>query len=159
MTLAESMGAVNLVKSAIGASRMEDEKKLDRTFERLREYFRTSRFQYLALDYAGLSIRLSKEQGSNAGAALQDTRQPAAIAAETSAAQVLAPSVGFVDLPPGRDRFPEAGERVAEGDCLFVIRRFKDVVEVRAAAAGTLASVLVRKGVFVEFGQPLAAIG
>ncbi|MBI4193842.1 MAG: hypothetical protein HY526_02060 [Betaproteobacteria bacterium] len=138
---------------------MEDQKRLDSTFERLIEYFQTSRFQYLALDYAGSSIRLSREQPSNVGGSLQDTRESAAIAGDTCAAQVLASSVGFVDLPPGRDRFPGAGEHVAEGDCLFAIRRFKNVVEVRAAAAGSLASILVTKDAFVEFGQPLATIG
>ncbi|MBI3043702.1 MAG: hypothetical protein HYY78_12855 [Betaproteobacteria bacterium] len=75
-----------------------------------------------------------------------------------SSFQYLAPSLGFVDVHPGRARFPEAGEHVAEGGCLFVIRRFKNGVEVRAAAAGALASVMVERGAFVEFGQPLATI-
>lgn len=136
---------------------MEDQKRLDGRYERIIEYFRTSSFQYLALDYAGFSVRLSRGP-SNAGGARRDTRESAAIAGQTAAAQVLAPSLGFVDLHPGRARFPEAGEYAAEGDCLFVIRRFKNVVEVRAAAAGPLASVMVERGAFVEFGQPLATI-
>lgn len=127
---------------------MADPKGPDGRFQRLVEYFHGSRFQFLALDYSGHSLRLSREQHSSAGSARRDVR----------VATVLAASVGFVDLPPGRNRFPEAGERVAAGDCLFVIRRFSSKIEVRAGAAGLLASVLIGKGAFVEFGQPLATI-
>lgn len=136
---------------------MEDRKPLDSRFERIIEYIRTSSFQYLALDYAGFSVRFSRGPAT-AGGALRVTRESAAVAGQTSAAQVLAPSLGFVDLHPGRARFPEAGEYAAEGDCLFVIRRFKNVVEVKATAAGPLASVMVERGAFVEFGQLLATI-
>lgn len=137
---------------------MEDQKPLDSRFERLIEYIRASGFQYLALDYAGFSVRFSRDP-STAGGALRVSRVSAAGAGQTSAAPVLAPSLGFVDLHPERARFPEAGEYTAEGECLFVIRRFKNVIEVRAAAAGSLASVMVKRGAFVEFGQPLATIG
>lgn len=136
---------------------MEDQKPLDSGFERLIEYIRASSFQYLALDYAGFSVRFSRDP-SAAGGALRVSRGSAAAAGQTSAAQVLAPSLGFVELHPGRARFPEAGECAAAGDGLFLIRRFKNVVEVKAAAAGTLASVWVERGAFVEFGQPLATI-
>jgi biotin carboxyl carrier protein len=137
---------------------MEHQKRLDSAFKGVIEYFQTSGFEYLALDCAGSSIRLSREQPSNVGGLLHETRESAAVDERFAAAPILASTVGFVDFPPGRDRFFEAGEHVAEGDCLFAIRRFRNMVEVRAAAAGSLASLLVRKGDFVEFGQPLATI-
>lgn len=137
---------------------MVDPKAPEARFQRLVEYFQGSRFQFLALDYAGHSLRLSREQHSSAGSAHREDCEQGAVTATSGVAMVLAASVGFVDLPPGRDRFPEAGESVAAGDCLFVIRRFRSEIEVRAGAAGLLASVLIGKGAFVEFGQPLATI-
>lgn len=137
---------------------MADPKGPDGRFQRLVEYFQGSRFQFLALDYAGHSLRLSREERPSAGSAHRDVREGAAAAVTSGVATVLAASVGFVDLPPGRNRFPEAGESVAAGDCLFVIRRFRSEIEVRAGAAGLLASVMIGKGAFVEFGQPLATI-
>lgn len=121
----------------------------DALFERLTEYFQGSRFEYLALDYAGSSLRFSRARPRSDGAP----------AAEARTGEVLAPGVGFIELPPGRDRFPQAGERVAEGEPLFAIRRFRDALEVTAPAAGTLASIQVNQGAFVEFGQPLASVG
>lgn len=107
----------------------------DGTFERFAEYFQNSSFEYLALDYAGRSLRLSRER-----------------------TRVLASSVGFIALPAGRERFPEAGAHVVEGEALFAVRRFRNVIAVRVPASGILESVLVSKGDFVEFGQPLATV-
>ena len=112
-------------------------------FEWLFEYFQTSGFQHLALECDGISIRLSRPSADTQGA---------------GSTQLTAPGVGFVSAPPGRDRIPGVGEPVEEGSLLFVLRRFKDLVEVRAGTAGRLTAVAVDAGTFVEFGQLLATI-
>lgn len=122
--------------------------------EQLIAYFHSSRLQYLALDHAGWSIRLSREQPSTGSG--QAESKGVSLAAPVT--QVLAPAVGFIALAQGRNRFPEAGEPVAAGEPLFAVRRFKNTIEVRAAAAGALTSVRVTEGAFVEFAQPLATI-
>jgi biotin carboxyl carrier protein len=130
----------------------------DTKFEWLFEYFQTSGFQHLTLECDGISIRLSRR---NAADDCRSAGEPAADTQDAHGAhdtQLTAPGVGFVGVPPGRDRIPGVGEPVEEDSLLFVLRRFKDVVEVRAGTAGRLTSVAVDEGTFVEFGQPLATI-
>ena len=50
----------------------------------------------------------------------------------------------------------EAGQRVEEGDLLFVVESMKAEFEVRAPVGGVVGEVLVRKGEPVRAGQPLA---
>lgn len=116
--------------------------------ERLIEYFESSRFEYMALDYAGASLRLSRER----------PKETPAHAHAAAGVYVAASAVGVVELPAGRERFPEAGDRVAEGEVLFDLRRFRSVVAMRAPASGILSSVLVTEGDFVEFGQLLTTL-
>jgi biotin carboxyl carrier protein len=128
----------------------------DPSLERIVEYFERSRFDYLALDYGGKSLRLSRpvratEVGGIDGSGIAAQRG-------TSVMNVPAPTVGFVEVAAGRTRFPQAGDAVAKDEALFTLRRHKTVLTVGAAASGTLESVLVGEGDFVEFGQPLAML-
>ena len=61
-------------------------------------------------------------------------------------------------MPEGRRRFIEAGEHVMQGEVMFAIRRFRSVVAVSVPASGTVVSVRVSPGDFVEFGQSLATL-
>jgi biotin carboxyl carrier protein len=105
--------------------------------ESILEFFRRSSFEYLALETAGQSLQLCREP-----------MQPLAA--------VRSPSVGVVDLAPGRKRLPRPGEHVDDGAVLFAVRRFQRVVQVRAPADGTIAAVHVDQGTFVQFDQLLA---
>lgn len=133
---------------------MADQASADRIFARLIDYFQGSRFEYLALDYAGGSLRLTRA-GAARERTFSDARVSAAIIEPT---RVLSPSVGVVELPAGRERFAAAGEHVTEGEALFAIRRFRNVVAVSAPATGHVGSTLVSVGDFVEFGQPLTSV-
>ena len=114
------------------------------TLEKLITYFHSSRFDYLALDFAGVSLRLARHQARCAEHAL--------------ARDVTAPSVGFIEAAVGRDHFPRDGMIVAEGEPLFTLRRFKDTIEVKAPIAGTVAAVSMTHGTFVEYGQRVAVL-
>ncbi len=124
------------------------------SLERIVEFFERSRFDYLALAYAGKVLRLSRANRGPGADAIDETGGGAERGA--SAVNVPAPTVGFVEA--GRARFPEAGDAVSENEALFTLRRYKSGVTVHAAASGTLESVLVSEGDFVEFGQPLATL-
>jgi multidrug efflux pump subunit AcrA (membrane-fusion protein) len=126
------------------------------SLERIAEYFQRSRFEYLALDYAGKSLRFSRDIPS---------AEPSGIAAiepgtagGASVLQVCAATIGFAEAAGGRGKFPKAGDAVSKNEALFILRRQKSVLTVRAVAGGTLESVLVSEGDFVEFGQPLATL-
>ena len=126
------------------------------SLERIVEYFERSRFDYLALDYGGKSVRLSRPVRATEAGAIDETGLHAERVA--FAVNVPAPTVGFVEKVAERTRFPKAGDAVAKDEALFTLRRHKTVLAVRAAASGTLGSVWVGEGDFVEFGQPLATL-
>ncbi len=113
----------------------------DGGWDGLIDFFHRSSFQYLALDHGGASIRLARDEPGS------DVATP-----------VRAPSIGFVTLASGRRRFPQAGDRVARGEPILAIRKYRQTIEVVAPAAGSLASLAVAEGAFVEFGAPLATI-
>src|SRR5690348_12169511 len=113
--------------------------------ETLIAYFHGSRFAYLALDFAGRSLRLSR-QGADS-----DPQGG-------SACDMVAPSVGFLEMAIGRDQFPRVGMPVAEGEPLFRLRRFTDAIEVLAPIAGTLEALRVEQGTFVEYGERIAVL-
>jgi biotin carboxyl carrier protein len=128
----------------------------DPSLKRIVEYFERSRFDYLALDYGGKSLRLSRPVHATEAGAIDET----GLGAErgTSLVNVPAPTVGVVETAAARTRFPQAGDAVAKDEALFTLRRHKTVLTVGAAASGKLESVLVGEGDFVEFGQPLATL-
>jgi biotin carboxyl carrier protein len=126
------------------------------SLERIVEYFERSRFDYLALDHGGKSLRLSRSVRATAAGAIDETGRGAERG--PSAMNVPAPTVGFVEAAAGSTRFPRAGDAVAKDEALFTLRRHNTALTVVAAASGTLESVLVGAGDFVEFGQPLATL-
>ena len=101
------------------------------------DYFNGSRFEYLALEYAGAALRLQREPASSIA--------------------LLAPAAGTIELPPQRPRM-QTGQPVRRGECLFVIRRFKSAIEVPASLDGRLTEISVEPGTFVEYGQALARL-
>lgn len=125
------------------------------SLERIVEYFERSRFDYLALDYGGKSLRLLRELRE--GGSAIDQAAGSAIGA-AAVMNVLAPTIGFVEAAAGRTRFPKAGDAVEKDEALFTLRRHKAALTVHAAAGGMLESVRVAEGEFVEFGQPLATL-
>ena len=125
------------------------------SLERIVEFFERSGFEYLALDYAGKVLRLSRAIRAPDVHAIESEHDAEGV---VSAVQVCAPSVGFVEAAAERARFPKAGDEVSKNEVLFTLRRHKSALTVRAATTGTLESVLVCEGDFVEFGQPLATL-
>jgi biotin carboxyl carrier protein len=126
------------------------------SLERIAEYFQRSRFEYLALDCAGKSLRFSRDIPSAEASAIAAIEQGSA--GRAPALQVCASTIGFAEAAAGRGTFPKAGDAVSKNEALFILRRQKSLLTVYAATSGTLESVLVSKGDLVEFGQPLATL-
>lgn len=104
--------------------------------EQVAEFFRGSRLQYLALDYGGKTIRLSRPDPTT----------------------VRASAVGRIASADDSQGYPAAGSAVRAGETLFLIRRYKSEIPVVSPAAGTLVAVLAADGAFVEYGEPLACV-
>jgi len=73
---------------------------------------------------------------------------------------VTAPMVGtFYSGPaPGAKPFVEIGSEVKPGDVLCIIEAMKMMNQIESDKAGKVASILVKNGDPVEFGQPLFVI-
>ena len=80
---------------------------------------------------------------------------------EAAADECRAPLYGVVHLQPapGEPPFVHPGQAVEAGQMLCVIEAMKMFNEVRADAAATVRSVLVRSGQEVEAGEPLFRFG
>ncbi len=87
-------------------------------------------------------------------AAAPETR-PQADASHPGA--VTSPMVGTVYIAPepGAEAFVDVGDRVAEGQTLFIIEAMKVMNPIRAPRAGTVAELLVGNGDRVEYGAVL----
>lgn len=84
---------------------------------------------------------------------------PAASAepAKAPAKAVTSPIVGtFYSAPsPSKPAFVKVGDKVNEGDVVCIVESMKVMNEIQADMSGTVASIAVKDGEAVEFGQPL----
>jgi acetyl-CoA carboxylase biotin carboxyl carrier protein len=97
-----------------------------------------------------------------AGAAAGATAAATATAAPAHSPDqiVTAPMVGtFYSAPaPGAKAFVEIGSEVKPGDVLCIIEAMKMMNQIESDKAGRVASILVKNGDPVEFGQTLFVI-
>jgi acetyl-CoA carboxylase biotin carboxyl carrier protein len=95
-----------------------------------------------------------------AAPATAPTAAPAAAAGHSPDQVVTAPMVGtFYSSPaPGAKAFVDIGSEVKPGDVLCIIEAMKMMNQIESDKAGRIASVLVKNGDPVEFGQPLFVI-
>ncbi len=109
-----------------------------------------------AFDRSGfitLSLRAGAACVAATKAAVDQTATPQAMpTGDGDLEAILAPSVGTLSLAGGVAR---TGGYVEKGALLGVIRLLTTEVEVRSEVAGTVASIAVEDGTFVEYGQPL----
>ncbi|QEK39165.1 acetyl-CoA carboxylase biotin carboxyl carrier protein [Candidatus Nesciobacter abundans] len=64
----------------------------------------------------------------------------------------------YIAPSPGKDPFVRKGDRVKEGQTLFIIEAMKFMNEVKAEFSGTVEEILVEDSCPVEYGQVLARI-
>ena len=85
---------------------------------------------------------------------------PAPAATQNLDQVVTAPMVGtfYASPAPGAKAFVEIGSEVKPGDVLCIIEAMKMMNQIESDKAGKVASVLVKNGDPVEFGQPLFVI-
>ena len=95
-----------------------------------------------------------------ASAAVQDA--PAAAPAEDIPAgtEVKSPLVGTFYSPPSPDAppFVLVGQKVKEGDTLFIIEAMKTMNEIKAPCDGTVVRILAQPGDMVEYNQTVVII-
>jgi len=107
------------------------------------------------------SIRVVRNGIAAAGTPMAPAPAPVAAAAaandEPHPGSVTSPMVGTVYLAanPDAEPFVKVGNKVSEGDTLFIIEAMKVMNPIPAPRTGTVKSVLVDDGQPVEFGEPL----
>ena len=88
--------------------------------------------------------------------------QPAAPAADVhvTGTEVKSPLVGtFYSAPsPDAPPFVLVGQKVKEGDTLFIIEAMKTMNEIKSPCDGTVARILAQPGDMVEYNQTVAII-
>jgi len=82
---------------------------------------------------------------------------PSATADEVEPGAVTSPMVGTIYLAPSPDAnaFVSVGDRVTEGDTLFIIEAMKVMNPIPAPRAGTVKRILASDAQPVEFGEVL----
>lgn len=139
--------------------------------KKLIEFIGSSRVSELTVTQDGTTVRIVRE-GQDAGSS-QDlpqspTNEPAIEPADASASApvsspaaasktIAAPSFGlFHRAPsPGASPFVEVGDRIEEGQELFIIEAMKVFSTVRAQRGGKVARILANDGEDVELNQPV----
>ena len=97
-----------------------------------------------------------------AAPAAQGEAAPAAVAAEELPAgtPVKSPLVGTFYSSPAPDAppFVLVGQKVKEGDTLFIIEAMKTMNEIKAPCDGTVVRILAQPGDMVEYNQTVVII-
>ena len=77
-----------------------------------------------------------------------------------AAGSVTAPMVGtlYVSSTPGGDPFIKVGDKVKEGDQLFIIEAMKTMNPVRSPFTGKVFKILAKNEAPIEFGEILAIV-
>jgi acetyl-CoA carboxylase biotin carboxyl carrier protein len=149
----------------------------------LAKILRDTDLSEIEVDTGGVRVRVARQatvvQGSVAAPVMQQApvyapAQAAPIAANTpssdvtNAASDLAKNPGMVPSPmvgtvyaqpePGAAAFIKVGDKVTEGQKLFIIEAMKTMNPVPSPRAGTVTAILVHDSQPVEFGEPLCVI-
>lgn len=118
----------------------------------------------------GHRIRVARNTTISASVAMPTAHhmahpQAAAVPAEKSAPKpsenaLKSPMVGTVYLSnePGAAPFVGIGDSVAQGQTLMIIEAMKVMNPIKSPRAGKIASILIKDGQPVEFGEPLLVI-
>jgi acetyl-CoA carboxylase biotin carboxyl carrier protein len=121
----------------------------------------------LEYDTGKLRVRVSRGGGAQmvvsaplvaASAAPAGAAAPAAAEATAShPGAVTAPMVGtvYVAPEPGAPSFVKIGDRVSEGQVLFIIEAMKTMNPIRAPRAGTVTQIFAVNAQPVEYGEVL----
>ena len=158
---------------------MAKDKEIDQTLIReLAELLNETGLNEIEVEQEGLRVRVQRSpvpvavapmaQAPQAapprqiGAAQRDTDTAASPDTEAQPPRdaVTSPMVGtcYRAAEPGSDPFVEVGDRVSEGDTLFVVEAMKTFNPIVAPRAGVVTAILVENGQPVEFGEPLIVI-
>ncbi len=134
-----------------------------------------SELSEIEIDYNGTKIKVART--NNVVAQVQSYSAPPVAAAPAPAAAPIeapaapkapeanknyltSPMVGTVYLSPepGVKQFVQVGDKIKEGQQLFIIEAMKTMNAVNSTASGTVKEILVKDGQPVEFGENLCVI-
>lgn len=145
-------------------ARMSVDEELVRHLARLLEETGLTELEY---DTGKVRVRLSRGGGAQMvvsaplvaqqNTALSSTAAPASIEASSHPGAVTAPMVGTVYAAPepGAPPFVKVGDRVSEGQTLFIIEAMKTMNPIRAPRAGTVTQIFAVNAQPVEYGEVL----
>ncbi len=125
----------------------------------------------IEIEHNGARIRVSRAAGAAPAPAPAPQAAPASALAPApghssntggpQAGAVTSPMVGtvYTASEPGKPPLVKLGQRVEEGDTLFIVEAMKTMNAIPAPRAGTVKEICVENGAPVEFGQTLLILG
>jgi len=143
-------------------ARLSVDEDLVRHLARLLEETGLTELEY---DTGKVRVRVSRGGGAQmvvsaplvAAAATPSITAPTAEASATHPGAVTAPMVGtiYIAPEPGAAAFVKVGDRVNEGQILFIIEAMKTMNPIRAPRAGTVTQIFAANAQPVEYGEVL----
>ncbi len=122
----------------------------------------------IEIETNGARIRVARQAAGVAPVAVAHAVPAPASAPVAAASAAKGPAAGAVPSPmvgtvylapePGKPNFVKVGDKVKEGDTLFIVEAMKTMNPIVAPRAGTVSEICVENGQPVEFGETLLVL-